>query len=163
MAEPTYYTGILASVAGANKHHLTLWNVAGSGKTLKLRKITVAGAPTVAVTGLVIALYAARITTQPTGGTVPVIRKAVAADAALPAGIEVKAAPTGGASPEAEPFGVAKVSGEETAAPGAQNLYEYTVTGAKPIEVAQGQGITIRQGALASAGAINVTVLFTAV
>ena len=161
--EATYFTSVIASVAGANKRHLTIWNGAGSGKTLKLYKIVATGWPTAAVTGQVVALYSARITTQPTGGTTRTILQASNADAAAPAQVAAMAAPTNAPTEEAQIFGLGTVSGEETASAIRCPIYEFSIDGLRPIECVQGQGVIVKQGALAAAGAVTVSVLFSLV
>ena len=162
MAEATWYVGQLASVAGANKQHLTLYNGVGSGKIVKIYKVVATGAPTVAVTGLVLVLHAVRITAAPTGGTVKVPLSS-AVESALPAQIVARAAPTSVTGEEATPFGIGTVSGEETSSSGRCTIYEYGIDGMKPVELAEGVGMTIKQGALASAGACHLMVWFTVV
>lgn len=163
MAESSWYVGAVASVAGANKHHLTLWNGAGSGKIIKVRQIIASGAPTAAVTGQIIALQAIRISTAPTGGTVTPSLACAGNEAALPAQIEARRAPTNSPTEETSPFGIGTVSGEETGAPFRASIYEYSIDGSKPVELAAGQGLTVKQGALASAGATSILIMFTVV
>lgn len=163
MAEQTYFTSVIASVAGANKHHLTLWNGAGSGKTLKIFKIVASPWPTAAVTGLQITLLAARISTQPTGGTPKSIGEAADADPGIPTQVVSMAAPTNVLTLVAPEFGVGTVSGEETSASIRCPVYEYSIDGMKPVDIGVGLGLTVRQGALAAAGAVSIVIFFTAV
>ena len=160
MAEPSYYTGVLASTAAANKRHLALFNAAGSGRIAKIYTITAAPAPTAAVTGMVIVLHAVRITTVPTGGTNPGVGKNdTVDDPNLPAQITAMANATGGAAETGPPFGAATVSGEETQSGSSDDVYR--ADGTKPIVLREGEGVLVKQGALASAGAVNVTIGFT--
>ena len=161
MAEESYYTSALASVAAANKRHLAIFNASGSGKVLKVYRIRVSGAPTAAVTGLVIPLIAVRITTAPTGGSAGTINKADTAEAAPPAQVTVMTAATGGATEEANAFGIATVTGEEAQGASAATLYDAVIDGLKPLVCAEGQGILVKQGALASAGAVNIVAWFS--
>jgi hypothetical protein len=161
LAEPSYYTGVLASTAAASKRHLALFNAAGSGRIVKVYSIVAAPAPTAAVTGLVVVLHALRITTVPTGGSGLTFGKSdTVEDSTLPAQITAMTGATGGAAESGPPFGVATVSGEETQSGASADLYR--VDGLKPIVLREGEGMLIKQGALASAGAINTTVGFTA-
>lgn len=162
MAEQTHYVSSLASAAAANKHHLTIWNGAGSGKTIKIYGITATPAPTAAVTGLVIPLHAARITSAPTGGSLLTPNKAATSDPNLPAQIECRMGATV-TTVEPSAFGVGTISGEETSAGVTSTLYNYEIDGTKPIELLEGEGLTVRQGALASAGAAHVLATFTIV
>lgn len=163
MAEPTWLTGVEASVAGANKKHLTIWNGAGSGKVVKVYLVKAAGAPTAAVTGQVIPLVCKRITSAPTGGTNPGFAAAAAGEQALPAQITVTAAATGGAAETGPILGAGTVSGEETSMGAVVSLIDFEIEGTKPVELAEGQGLVVRQGALASAGAVNISAVLSVV
>lgn len=170
MAEKTFFVSTPAnapSAAGANKHHLTLWN-GSSASRIKVYKVTAIGAPTAAVTGMVIPLIAERITTAaPVGGTALVPKPAGSSSGTmdvLPSGIVSATGPTVVlANEEAVAFGLGTVSGEETAAGFVAVLYEHLSDWTKPVEIPIGQGITIKQGALASAGAVHTRILFTVV
>lgn len=157
MADNTYFVSALASAAGANKRHLTIWN-GTAAQNLRILLVQAAGAPAAAVTGLVIPLYCARITTIPTGGSLVTPSKAVNANPNVPGTIECRTGATGGATEEASAFGVGAVSGEETAAAVESVLYQMVLNGAQPVTLEPGSGMVVKQGALASAGNINVVV-----
>lgn len=161
-AEPSYFTGVLASAAGANKRHLSLFNAAGSNRIVKVYSVAAAPAPTAAVTGLVVVLHALRITTVHTGGTNPGFGMNDNTEAALPAQITVMAGATGGAAESGPPFGVGTVSGEETQSGSSTDLYRSCSDGTKPIILREGEGMLVKQGALASAGNVHITIGFTA-
>lgn len=163
MAEPSYYTGVLASTAAANKRHLTLFNAAGSAKVIKVYWVTAAPAPTVAVTGLVVVLHALRITSAPTGGTNPGLGKNDTLEDSAPAQISAMAGATGGATESGPPFGAGTVSGEETQSGATTDVYRSRVDGTKPMIFREGEGMLVKQGALASAGAVHVTIGFTVI
>lgn len=154
----TYFVSVKQSTAGADKRHLTIWN-GTSNQDLRVLLVQAASAPTAAVTGLVIPLEAKRITSQPTGGSALTPSKAVASNPNVPASIECLAGATGGAVEEASAFGVGTVSGEETAAAATSVLYQMTLNGAQPVTLGPGSGMLVKQGSLASAGAINVVVI----
>lgn len=157
MADNTYFVAALNSTAGADKRHLTIWN-GTAAQNLRILLVQASGAPTAAVTGQVIPLYATRITTQPTGGTSLTPSKADAGNPNVPGTIECKTGATGGAAEESSPFGVGTVSGEETASLCESVLYQYALNGGQPVTLAPGTGMVVKQNALASAGAINVVV-----
>lgn len=161
MAETTYYTAVLSSVAGANKRHLAVFNAAGSGMTMRLNKLKASGAPVAAVTGLIIALHAVRITAAPTGGTSPGFGKALTVSANPPGQVTVMAAATGGATESGPPFGCATVSGEEAIAANTDPLYKSDLDGTEPMTFVEGEGFLVKQGALASAGAVTVVAELT--
>lgn len=157
MADNTYFVGVKESAVAAGKRHLTIWN-GTAAQELRILLVQATGAPTAAVSGLVVPLYCARVTTQPTGGSALTPSKAVASNPNVPATVECLTGASGGAAEEASPFGVGTVSGEETASLGESVLYQMTLNGAQPVTLAPGTGLVVRQGTLASAGAISVVV-----
>lgn len=162
MAYPTFYTGLVASAVAASKHHLVLWNGHASAK-VRIFVVTACPAPQGAVAGVVAALHATKLTRTvpgagaPAAGTVVPIRAAAPTDA-LPAGIEARSAPTlTGLTEDAAPFGIGAINPEETVAPIRMALYE-VFEPLKAVELAPFEGMTIKQGPLASAGAIHLLV-----
>lgn len=162
MAEPTFFASVLASAAGANKVHLSLHNAGAS--TIRVHRVLVGANPQAAVTGLVIPLKVARfvaaapatgsaLSPLPTGSTLGVVD-------VLPGTITARTAPTAPGGIQI-PFGVGAISGEETASLGQQVLYQHQITGTKAVELTNGQGLVVQQAALASAGAVDVVVIFT--
>ena len=165
MAEATYFVGTTSSATVPNKHHLVLMNSAGSGRLMRIYRITASGAPTAAVTGLVVSLAAFRTSTQPTGGTLVTFYAAATGQGVVVAATGIgMLAPTNSLTLEQAPFGVGVVSGEETASANETQIYTFALTGMRPVELAPGSGVTIRQGVLAAAsGAVNLVVYFTLV
>lgn len=154
MADPTYFASVVASVAGANKRHLTIWNGHAS-VVVRVYDIRVATASTAAVAGLVIPLTVQRISAAPTGGSAATLVKADSQNPNVPASITVTTGDTGGAT-EVGPVGCGVVSGEETAAMVSDNVFSSPLDGSQPLVLRQNEGLVIRQGALASAGAITI-------
>lgn len=161
MAEATYHVSVRESAAGASKRHLVLFNAVGSGKTLKVYRVQAAPAPAAAVTGQQLALSVVRITTAPTGGSSATINKASTGNANVPNQVTATVGATGGATEEASAFGLATVSGEETASAVAQDLYRFQIDGTQPLTCAEGEGVLVKQGTLAGAGAASVAITFT--
>ena len=157
MADKTYFVGVKESAVAANKRHLTIWN-GTAAQELRVLWVQATGAPTAAVAGLVVPLYVARITTQPTGGSTLTPSKAVASSPNVPATVECLTGATGGAAEEASPFGVGTVSGEETGSLSESVLYQMMLNGAEPVTLGPGTGLVVKQGSLASAGAISIVV-----
>lgn len=157
MADNTYFVGVKESAVAANKRHLTIWN-GTAAQDLRVLWVQASGSPTGAVTGLVVPLYVCRITTQPTGGTTLTPAKAVASNPSVPGTIQCLTGATGGAAEEASPFGVGTVSGEETASLCESVLYQMMLNGSQPVTLAPGTGLVVKQGTLASAGAISIVV-----
>ena len=85
------YSGAVAFVQ--NKHFLSLFNGAGSGKILKIRKCFVTNRQTAAVTGVVFQFDFRRTTAQ-SGGTAITPVAADTANAALPAQVLIATNPT---------------------------------------------------------------------
>lgn len=160
MALDTHFVSVLASVAGANKRHLALFNAVGSGKIIRIFSIRASGAPTAAVTGLVIPLYSVGISTVPTGGGNATFIKADPASVNLPAQITAHIAATGGAAEEASSFGCGTTSGEESAQTNETTIYQASFNGSQAFTCPEGRGILIKQGGLASAGAVSIVVSF---
>lgn len=152
MADATYFFGVL-STAGANKRHLAVLNPAGSGKVMTLFRLKASGAPTAAVTGQTIALTAGRITAL-TGGTAVTAQRAANGDPQAH-GLTAVAAPTA-ATEDAGFFGCGTVSGEETSSANESMVYDAEIDGSKPMTFQPGEGFLVKQGALASAGAVNI-------
>lgn len=148
----TYNYGV-NSTAGASKRHLAIFNPVGSGVTMTLYRVKAAGAPTAAVTGQVIALTVGRITSVTGGSAVPA-QKALSSDPNSPL-TAVNAAT--GATEVSGFFSCGVVSGEETSSANESIVYDSDVDGSDPMTFAEGEGFLVKQGALASAGAINIT------
>lgn len=155
MAEPTYYASVKESAAGASKRHLTIFNGHAS-VVVRVYDIKAATSSTAAVTGLVIPLTVNRISAAPTGGSAAVLVKADSQNPNVPASITVTTGDTGGAT-EVGPVGCGVVSGEETASAVSDQLFASPIDGSQPLVLRPGEGITVRQGPLASAG--NVTIV----
>jgi hypothetical protein len=155
MAEPTYYVGVRESVAGANKRHIVLWN-GHATVVVRVYNIRAAGAPTGTVTGTVVPLYVARLTSAPTNGTDVAFTPADSTNPNVPVTILCRANTTTGAN-EGGVISVGAVSGEETASLGGDDLFTSPIDGSQPLYLRPGEGIVVRQGTLASAGAISVS------
>jgi hypothetical protein len=160
MANQTYYATVLASTPAANRVHLALWN-GTTASVLRIGLIQAAGAPTSAVTGLVVPLYVQRITTIPTSGTDITITKARTSNANVPASIVCKTNSTGGSELAGSPVGIGTVNADETASLAESVLYRYLLNGEQPLTLDPSQGIVVRQNGLASSGAINVMLSIT--
>ena len=154
MAEATYYASVRESVVGANKRHLTIWN-GHATVVVQVYHIKAAGHPTATGAGQVVPLYVARISAAPTGGSNAIIVKADSTNVNVPAAITATTADTGGAT-EVGPVGCGVVSGEETSSAIGDVLFESPIDGSQPLVLRPSEGIVIRQGTLASVGAITI-------
>lgn len=166
-----FLTGL--SAAGANKVHFDLFNASGSGKTMRIISVKAIKDGSSAVTGtLSVKLYLTFTSAVGTGGTAHTennttitdvsISEMSAANAALPSQITGRARPTGGATAGAV-LGTRSVFTEETNASSyaaVEFLDNLNNTVIQPITCAEGVGIRMVQGAVASVGSLDFEVTF---
>jgi len=166
-----FLTGV--SAAGSNKVHFDLFNASGSGKTMKIISVKAIKDGSVAVTGVLgIKLYLTFTSAVGTTGSVHTennttitgvsISEASAANAALPAGVTGRLAPGGGATAGAV-IGTRNIMPEETNAssyPAVEFLDVLNTVATQPLTCAEGVGIRIVQGAVASVGNLDFEVVF---
>lgn len=174
---PTYLYMTPSTAVGANKLFLDMFNAAGSAKIMDVRGIWIVPDTDVAVTGALgvrVDLY--RTSTVGTGGTAAGYRSATpdvaggninpmdTTNAALPAQITARWLPTGGAT--IDDWLLATYSlGEETATSMAymtqyQNILPELVWGQRLV-IREGEGILLKQGAIAATGNTHFLIAFT--
>lgn len=171
---PTYGFYIKAQAGGAAKDHFDLFNAVGSGKVLELRGLWVSPSLIAAVTGTLAPDFDfCRTSAVGTGGaalvmgaaTFPSLHKLDTGDPDLPAGITVRAAPTGGATIDDALFS-SYISQEETQAGSQlaqwQNLLPMTAM-ARRYTAREGQGFKLRQITAGVAQNFSFYGVFTAV
>lgn len=170
---PRYRLIIPAQAVGANKVFADLFNASGSGKKLRILSAFAFVALDAAVTGtLGIRLSLTRTTAVGTGGTAatadgtdpvaPVLSKLDTANAALPAGVTARSAPTGGATASAvlaTRFTFTEETNAGTAVSAALGLEFVRNIGAKVI-VREGEGLRFLQGTVASVGNVSFEITF---
>lgn len=174
---PTYLYQTPAVAVGANKLFFDLFNAAGSGKVIDVRGIWAIPKTDVAVVGaLGIRLNLYRTSAVGTGGTEHSYMSATldvaggnicpmdTANAALPAQITARWLPTAGAT-ISEWLITTYSMGEETATSQAymsqyQNILPNLFFGQK-FAIREGQGLLIKQGAVAATGTMSFLVAFT--
>lgn len=168
----TYLLAIPPQVVGASKVHFDLFNAAAN--VLKIRGAWVTVAQDVANAGAVsIRLDWVRTSAVGTAGTAatadgsaiaPTLVKKDTANAALPAGVTARAAPTGGATTAQWLFPTFHQT-EELQVGGAlsqwNNVLPNPDRGEQELVLRQGQGLSAKQGAVASVGNIGFLVSFT--
>lgn len=175
---PTYLYATPAAAVGIDKLYFDLFNAAASGKILDIRGIWAIPKTDVAVVGaLGVRLDLYRTSAVGTGGTAASYKSATrdvaggnitpmdTANAALPAGVTARWLPTGGATISEWMFPTYSL-GEETATSMAfisqyQNLLPELNVGQR-LTIREGQGILLKQGAVAATGSIGFLVAFTA-
>lgn len=174
---PSYYYVTPAAAVGADKLYFDLFNAAGSGKIIDVRGIWIVPKTDVAVVGALgvrVDLY--RTSAVGTGGTAHSYKSATrdvgggnicpldTANAAPPAQVTARWLPTGGAT--ISEWLIATYSlGEETATSQAymsqyQNILPALTFGQK-LALNEGQGILLKQGAVAATGSMGFLVVFT--
>lgn len=151
-----YVAPIVGSSAGANKFHLSLFN--GSGRPIEIYKITAIPHTTAAITGTLVVLSVNRITANGTTSSTATMRKLntkhADAPASVVAGTAWSANPTEASNPE---LCQQAINNEETAAQSPMPLWEADASiGVEPITLHTGQGVVVKQGALAGAGAVSI-------
>jgi hypothetical protein len=173
-AAPSYLLTVPPATVALNQRIFDLFNAAGSGVALAILGLWPVPASDVAVTGLVSARFDVHRTSaigtagtaatyKGTGTTVPTINPLDTANAALPAQVTARAAPTGGATPAGWLFPT-YVATEETA-PGAHLAQMFNLMlephGSQDVTVRPGEGLLVQQGAIASVGQVGFLLLFS--
>ena len=175
----TYSWVVPSAAVGASKLFMDLFNTSGSGKILRLLAVLPIVDTDVAVVGaLGIAVNLYRTSAVGTGGTVAAYKSATldvaggtiwpadSANAALPAQVTARHLPTGGATISgwvAQRY----VAGEETAtsqayvAQGRLNLLATHDSSQQLLTLREGEGILLKQGAIAATGQIAFNIIFT--
>lgn len=93
-AMPTYYAVADAVAFAANKHMISLYNAAGSGKLVVLKKLYLINVQLTAVTGVAVRQDVKRFTAVHTGGTTVTPTTCDSTNPALPAGVTCKTGAT---------------------------------------------------------------------
>lgn len=174
---PTYQWIVPSTAVGANKLYLDLFNASGSGKVLKIHAIAPVVDTDVAVVGaLGIRIVLMKTSTVGTGGTAWVTDGGmdVAGGAlstldsdnpAVPAQVTGRHLLTGGGTESAWLRG-AYLMGEESATSMAYNFQgQFNMAaveeGTQKLTLREGQGIKIKQGAIAATGNVRFRLVFT--
>lgn len=173
---PTYSWWTPTAAVGANKLFADIFNASGSGKVIEVRGIWAITDTDTTVTGaLGIEILLLRTSAVGTGGTAPTYNGGSASttgtivpldtnNAVLPAQITARALPTGGATIAAF-YWSQWVAGEEGPTSMAyltsfQNLLPVAVM-TQRLTLREGQGLLLKQGAVAATGNVAFLVLFT--
>lgn len=168
---PTYIVQTPASVLATNKHHMTIFNGAGSGVELTIQAI-LAQKNMAAVTGAAWELDTNWITAEAgtPGGTLLTAKKYNQANGTLPSQVAIRAAPTGAPTESTSIFNFIKwLHSEETnLAAQMQEAFPIWPPGLVPvfaewqdIVLAEGQGLTLKQISAVTAGTYYFAIVFT--
>lgn len=160
---PTYVSAVIDSAVGANKNHVTFWN--GSTRRVRIRKIEVCANIKANITGSsAIMMSAEGLSAQPVRGTGTIINsKKLSTNAEdIPTGIEVFANPQTVSIAADYVLAIKPLHVEEsvTTSNNAIDLFKKD-TEISTIQLAQNQGITVKQGVVAGAGNINILIYWT--
>lgn len=174
---PTYFYCSPPIAVGVSKLHCDIFNATGSGKVMDIRGVWLIPKLDVAVVGAVaIRMDLYRTSAVGTGGTVASVDSATVdvgggnftkfdeSNAAIPAQITARVAPTGGATISRWLF-PSNIAPEETNTSMGylsqwQNLIPMFTFGQKLV-VRENTGILFKQGAVASVGSVSILVAFT--
>lgn len=167
-----YRMFVPSQAVGANKVYFDLFNATGSGKVMKLRSVRPVKNGSIAVTGVLsIQMFLTRTTAVGTGGTVNTIEGTALnqlticdfdlSNAALPAQITARLAPTGGATAGAI-VAERHIFPEETngATYEAQDFLFDIGLDTQDFVVRENTGVRVVQGTVASVGNIGFDVIF---
>lgn len=173
--KPSYMLWVPPQAAAAGKIYFDLFNATGSGKIIEINGAWAIPKTDVAVTGAVsIELLVQRTSTVGTAGTAAAYPNASATscginpkdtgNAAPPAQISARLVPTGGATAAAHLF-TAFVFSEESNAGTLMaqffNLFPDANTEYQTLTLNEGQGLAVRQGAVASVNSYGFLVDFS--
>ncbi|MBI2476298.1 MAG: hypothetical protein HYV67_03580 [Candidatus Taylorbacteria bacterium] len=158
------------SVGGASKKMIDIFNASGSGKILKITRISLYARQTAAVVGNTTPFEVYRTSAVGTGGTTITADKYDSSDAAVPAQITARDGPTGGATLSGgallapllgtEELGDGTYYGHFRRAGVALNT-PYVFNGStteRQLTIREGEGITIQNGPLAATGNVVIIV-----
>lgn len=162
---PSYVAAITNSAAGANKNHVTFVNT--SNRILRIRKIKVGANITGTIGGAIVMISVEGLSpppaTFPTGGTLITPRKMNTNFENLPTGIEIRAAPAANVNIFADYIlDIGAIGVEEAVTTNNLNLELLKKDNEfSSLVLNTDQGIVIKQGTAAGAGALNFLIYFT--
>jgi hypothetical protein len=153
-----------AVVLAQNKHHISVFNGAGSGKIIRLRKLFFTNLALAGVTGVGIRMDLRKISTC-TVGTDLTIQKHDSLTATLPATVLAK---TGGTCTDAGLLAAFTMANDELLLTGNSQLDHQSINllpegqGIEPLLLREGEGITLQQITNSIVGSFGWYMLFTA-
>ena len=165
---PTYYLFTGAQALAANKIHLSIYNGAGSGKVLKVRKLFLLNLQVAAVTGIMVVWRVLKSSSAGTGGTAITPRPADSQNPALPAQVVVAGGPT--TPTEVFTWFDHAVSNDEIGAtsafPTPQILAGLNLVAEgevlQEITLREGEGLLVKQFTISAVGSYGVLAVVTA-
>jgi hypothetical protein len=162
MVEPTLIAAVINSTVAADKNHLSLFN-SGGALPLEVWRVEVLSHLAATVAGTGASFYLHRTTALGTGGSAATIRRSETRGATVPTSVQAQANVTLSPAASTELAGL-PVSTEEAGnaiTSGKNELFQANpLAGVQPIVLWTGEGIVVRQAALASAGAVSIFIYF---
>ena len=162
---PTFWLSTPSNALVAPTTLIDIFNAAGSGVSLKIRKLFFQQVY-VATTGTNVSFDIVKTSAVGTGGTAVVPRSADSTDPALPAGVTARAVPTGGATNNFVYTTVGTLFGEETDIPsraawGINALAEGNEL--KELTLNEGEGFAVKKtvGAVTTSGTWQLLVVMS--
>ena len=153
------YVAYVASAAGGSKDQLNVFNASGSGKVLRISSINISTANTAAVSAAMLYFTIDKSSTAGATCTAVTIRLVDSNNAAVPAQV------TAGTNCTTDPtssftYSACSVYGDEASSePRFATLNCYHAEG-QPITLREGEGIAIKQTAIAGAGTVGFQIIF---
>ena len=156
----TYFASRSSTASAASQDYLTVFNASGSGKILRIQRITLASGNTAAVAGVAVAMEYHRVSTAGTTCTAVTIRLADSTNTAVPAQVTSTSVCT--TDPTSTfVFGGCSLNTDETSPSPMVNCYLFPGVGGQPITLREGEGIMLKNTALAPVGLLTPTIEFT--
>lgn len=161
--EETYLVMADAVAFAANKHHITLFNAAGSGVTVRIHQIRPINLSLAAISGVGIRFDIRRVAGAPSAGTTLTPEKFDANNNNLPAGVTVR---TGGTVSNGNLLFPFALNNDEIPLTGLQgnlqlkNIWLNEIKN-QPFVVREGEGITVQQITASTIGSFAWLMVFS--
>lgn len=160
----TYLAAVINSALAANKHHCGLFNAAQSHKLVRVWRVDAVSHLTAANTGSATSILLGRTSSAGTGSTPVVIRKHNTKAENVPSQIAAAQGFSGNPALVAnQELAELTVYTEETSGQTSKEplFLAAPEVGIAPIDLQEGEGLSVYQSALASAGALSIFIYFT--
>ena len=157
----TYIATLISQTTGASRDYLTLFNASGSGKILRIMRVQLSTAPTAAIGAGIAALTGSVVSTAGATCTTVTVQLLDSTNPAVPAQVTANNNCTTDATVTFDVFGCAVITEETTGAFNTGLCYKHEASGQQPITLREGQGLLLKNTALAPTGLISLTIEFT--
>jgi len=162
--DATYLAGVFAAASAGSKDYLNVFNGSGSGKVMKVRKVTVTPEFAGTVTGAAASFLMKRFTTD--GATCTTVTPTLidTTNAAVPAQVTATSTCTTDPAGTVVQLGTCTVAADDGNTTGGmmQHIcYEAIANGAQPWTFQTGQGLTLTNTSTAPGWLVTATITFT--